>query len=214
MITMIYFRNEKRYDFILIPVLTIIFLISLYSISFSSTFKIGFPAPTFALETIEKETANLKDFKEKQALLVLYFYSPNSQDSLKGIEELDKYFKNHLTEEKYEILLVNTQKNLGEEGIALIKKYLDDNEIIFPVLLDEQNEVGKLYNVEKLPTAIFLDKNLLVKRVYPGFTSAQQTLIFQYVNYLLGSTEKNILKKDKDDKEPIGDEELPACCRP
>jgi len=163
---MIYFRNEKRYDFILFLVLIIIFLISFYSISFSSTFKIGFPAPTFTLETIGKETVNLKDFKEKQALLVLYFYSPNSQDSLKGIEELDKYFKNHLTEEKYEILLVNTQKNLGEEDIALIKKYLDDNEIIFPVLLDEQNEVGKLYNVEKLPTAIFLDKNLVVKRVY------------------------------------------------
>lgn len=208
MITMIYFRNEKRYDFILILALTIIFLISFYSISFSSTFKIGFPAPTFALETIEEETFNLKDFKEKQALLVLYFYSPNSQDSLRGIGELDKYFKTHITKEKHEIVLVNTQENLQEEDIALIKKYLDDNEIIFPVLLDEQNEVGKLYNVEKLPTAIFLDKNLLVKRVYPGFTSAQQTLIFQYVNYLLGSTEKNILKKDKEDKE------LPACCRP
>jgi|GEM_PF-2222853 len=205
---MIYFQSKKRYDPVLFFVLIIIFLICFCSSSFSSTLTKGFSAPTFTLETIGKGTVNLKDFKEKQALLVLYFYSPNSEDSLKGIGELDKYFKNHLTEEKYEILLVNTQKNLGEEDIALIKKYLDDNEIIFPVLLDEQNEVGKLYNVEKLPTAIFLDKNLLVKRVYPGFTSAQQTLIFQYVSYLLGSTEKKILKKDKEDKE------LPACCRP
>lgn len=204
---MIYFRNEKRYDFILALVLTIIFLISFYSSSFSSTLKMGFSAPTFTLDTIEEETVNLIDFKEKQALLVLYFYSPNSQDSLKGIEELDKYFKNHITKEKYEVLLINTQENLQEEDITLIKKYLDDNEIIFPVLLDKQNEVSKLFNVEKLPTAIFLDKNLLVKRVYPGFTSAQQTLIFQYVSYLLGSTEKKILKKDKEDKG------LPACCR-
>jgi len=205
---MIYFRNEKRYDLILVLVLTIIFLISFYSSSFSSTLKMGFPAPTFTLETIGKETVSLKDFKEKQALLVLYFYSPNSQDSLKGIGELDQYFKNHITKEKYEILLVNTQKNSGEEDIALIKKYLDDNEITFQVLLDEQNEVGKLYNVENLPTAILLDKNLLVKRVYSGFTSAQQTLLFQYVSYLLGSTEKIILKKDKKDKG------LPACCKP
>ena len=203
---MIYFRNEKRYDFILALVLTIIFLISFYSSSFSSTLKMGFPAPTFTLETIEKETFNLTSFKEKQALLVLYFYSSNNQDSLRGIGELDKYFKNHITKEKYEILLVNTQENLPEEDITLIKNYLDDNKIIFPVLLDKQNEVGKLYNLENLPTTIFLDKNLLIKRVYPGYTSAQQTLMFQYVSYLLGSTEKNILKKEKEDKKP------PACC--
>jgi len=89
---MIYFRNEKRYDFILVLVLTIIFIISFYSISFSSTFKKGFPAPAFTLETIEEETFNLIDFKEKQALLVLYFYSQDNQDSLKGIDELNKYF--------------------------------------------------------------------------------------------------------------------------
>jgi len=203
---MIYFRNEKRYDFILVLVLIIIFLISFYSISFSSTLKKGFPAPTFTLKNIEEETFNLKDFKEKQALLVLYFYSPNNQDSLRGIGELDKYFRNHITKEKYEILLVNNQENLQEEDITLIKNYLDENKIVFPVLLDEQNEVSKLYNVENLPTAIFLDKNLLVKRAYSGFTSAQQTLIFQYVSYLLDSSEKNILKKEKEDKEP------PACC--
>ena len=203
---MIYSRNEKRYDFILALVLTIIFLISFYSISFSSILKVGFPAPTFTLETIEEETFNLKDLKEKQTLLVLYFYSHNNQDSLRGIGELDKYFKNHITKEKYEILLVNTQENLQGEDITLIKNYLDDNKIIFPVLLDKQNEASRLYNVENLPTAIFLDKNLLVKRVYPGFTSAQQTLIFQYVNYLLDSSEKNILKKEKEDEKP------PACC--
>ena len=206
MITMIYFRNEKKYDFILVLVLTIIFLISFYSISFSSTFKEGFPAPTFTLETIEEETFNLKDLKEKQPLLVLYFYSQNSQDSLRGIGELDKYFKNHITKEKYEIILVNTKENLQEEDITLIKNYLDDNKIIFPVLLDKQNEVSRLYNVENLPTAIFLDKNLVVKRVYPGFTSAQQNLIFQYVSYLLDSSEVKIITKEKEDKKP------PACC--
>lgn len=205
MVTMICFRNKKRYGFIL--VLTVIFLISLYSISFSSTLRKGFPAPTFTLETIEGETFNLKDFKEKQALLVLYFYSQDSQDSLRGIGELDEYFKNHITKEKYEILLVNIQDNLQEEDITLIKNYLDANKIIFPVLLDQQNEVTSLYNVENLPTAIFLDKNLVVKRVYPGFTSAQQNLIFQYVSYLLDSSEINIPKKEKTDKKP-------DCCSP
>jgi peroxiredoxin len=206
MVTMIYFRNEKRYDFILILILTIIFLISFDLISFSSTLKIGFPAPSFSLNTIEESTFNLGEYKEKQKLLILYFYSPDNQDSLAGVNELVKYFEDHITQEKYEVFIINTQENLQEEGLDLIKKYLSDNKIPFSLLLDNQNMVSKLYNVEILPTAIFLDTNLIVKRVYPGFILSQQTLMFQYINYLLDSSEKNILKKEQKDKK------LPACC--
>ncbi|MBU4226958.1 peroxiredoxin family protein [bacterium] len=227
---MIYFRNEKRYDFILVLVLTIIFLISFYSISFSSALKIGFPAPSFSLNTIEEGTFDLGEYKEKQKLLILYFYSPDNQDSLAGVKELAQYFEDHITQEKYEIFIINTQENLQKEGLDLIKKYLSDNKVPFTLLLDDQKMVSKLYNIEILPTAIFLDANLIVKRVYPGFILSQQTLMFQYINYLLDSSERNISKKEKKDKkpigdeglaeegestvdeEPIGDEELPACC--
>ena len=225
MIAMINFRNEKKYDFILVLVLTLILLISFYTISFSSTLKKGLPAPAFTLKTIEEETISLKAFKEKQALLVLYFYSQYNQDSLRGIGELNKYFENHLTQERYELLLVNIQDNLQKEDIDFIKNYLDANKIIFPVLLDKQNEVSRLYNVENLPTAIFLDKNLFVKSIYPGFTSTQQALIFQHVSYLLDSIKRDISKNDKRDKKPredkepsvdeeppVVDEELPPCC--
>ena len=205
MITMIYFRNEKRYNFILILILTIIFLISFYAISFSSALKIGFPAPSFSLKTIEEGTFDLGEYKEKQKLLILYFYSPENQDSLAGVKELVKYFEDHITQEKYEIFIINTQENLQKEGLDLIKKYLSDNKIPFSLLLDNQNMVSKLYNVEILPTAIFLDTSLIVKRVYPGFILKQQTLMFQYINYLLDSSEKNSPKKDKKDKK------LPCC---
>lgn len=196
---MTFFENKKRLYFILI--LTVIFLISLNSISFSSTFKKGFPAPSFTLETIEEEAFDLKNYKEKQILLILYFYSQDNQDSLKGIGELAKYFEDHITQEKYDIFLINVQINLQEEDIALIKSYLADNKIIFPVLLDGQNEVSKLYNIEALPTAIFLDKNLVVKRVYPGLISKQQKIMFQYINYLLDCKEKDIPKKEEKEDE-------------
>jgi peroxiredoxin len=203
---MIYHQNEKRYHFILILILTIIFLISFYAMSFSSALKIGFPAASFSLNTIEEDTFNLSEYKEKQKLLILYFYSPDNQDSLAGVKELAKYFEDHTTQEKYEIFIINTQENLQKEGLDLIKKYLSDNKIPFTLLLDNQKVVSKLYNVEILPTAIFLDSNLIVKRVYPGFILSQQTLMFQYINYLLDSSEKIIIEKGQKDKK------LPPCC--
>jgi len=204
------FENKKRCFFILI--LTIILLISFCSIGFSSTFKTGFPAPTFNLKTIEGDYFNLKDQLEKQKLLILYFYSQDNDDSLTGIKKLVEYFEDHIIQEKYEVFLINTQEKLQEKDIELMKGYLSDNKIPFPIILDNQKKVSGLYNIDTLPTAIFLDNNLVVKRVYPGIISSQQTLMFQYVSYLLASENKEIPKKEKKEKKEVVEEPDVCTC--
>jgi len=204
------FENKKRYYFIMI--LTIIFLISFCSIGFSSTLKTGFPAPTFSLKTIEGDYFNLKDQREKQKLLILYFYSQDNYDSLTGVKKLVEYFEDYIIQEKYEVLFVNTQEKLQEKDIELMKVYLSDNKIPFPIILDSQKKVSELYNIDTLPTAIFLDNNLVVKRVYPGIISNQQTLMFQYMSYFLASEKKEIPKKEKKEKEEVVEEPDVCTC--
>jgi len=203
-------NNKKYYSII---VLLIIFLISFYSVAFPSTLKKGFPAPAFSLKTIEGDYFNLKDQREKQKLLILYFYSQDNYDSLTGVKKLVEYFEDHIIKEKYEVFLINTQEKLQEKDIELMKVYLSDNKIPFPIILDNQKKVSGLYNIDTLPTAIFLDNNLVVKRVYPGLISNQQTLMFQYVSYLLASEKKEIPKKEKKEvvEEPVADEESNVC---
>lgn len=190
-------NNKKCYSIIL---LLVSFLISFYTVAFSSTLKQYFPAPTFSIKTIEGDYFNLKDQKEKQKLLILYFYSQDNDDSLTGMKKLAEYFENHIVLEKYEVLLINTQDKLQENDIELMKVYLSDNKIPFPIILDNQKKVSELYNIDTLPTAILLDNNLIVKRIYPGFISNQQTLMFQYVSYFLASEEKEIPKKEDREK--------------
>jgi len=204
------FENKKRYYFIMI--LTIIFLISFCSIGFSSTLKTGFPAPTFSLKTIEGDYFNLKDQREKQKLLILYFYSQNNYDSLTGVKKLVEYFEDYIIQEKYEVFFVNTQEKLQEKDIELMKVYLSDNKIPFPIILDSQKKVSELYNIDTLPTAIFLDNNLVVKRVYPGIISNQQTLMFQYMSYFLAGEKKEIPKKEKKEKEEVVEEPDVCTC--
>jgi peroxiredoxin len=206
-------NNKKYYSTI---VLLIIFLISFYSVAFSSTLKKYFPAPTFSLKTIEGDYFNLKDQREKQKLLILYFYSQDNYDSLTGVKKIVEYFEDHIIQEKYEVFLINTQEKLQEKDIELMKVYLSDNKIPFPIILDNQKKVSGLYNIDILPTAIFLDNNLVVKRVYPGLISNQQTLIFQYVSYFLASEKKEIPKKERKEKkevveEPVVVEEPDVC---
>jgi len=186
-------KNNKKYFSIM--ALFIVFLIAFSAVAFSSSLKKGYPAPSFSLKTIEGDYFNLEDQREKQKLLILYFYSQDNDDSLTGINKLVKYFEDYIIQEKYEVFLVNTQ----EKDLELMKVYLQDNKIPFPVILDSQKKVSELYNIDVLPTAIFLDNNLVVKRIYPGLASNQQTLMFQYTSYLLASEKKRIPKKEKEE---------------
>ena len=192
-------RNNKGN--LLTILLIIAFSVSFYSSVFSSAFRIGFPTPTFNLKTIEGETFNLEDYKEKQKLLILYFCNNENKDSVYGMEELAEYFEAHIIEEKYQVIMINTHKDLKERDIAQIKEFWTDKKASFTILLDSQNEVSNLYNIEVLPTNILLDKNLVVKRAYPGLISKQQSIMFQYISYFLGAKEKGTPQKDtkKDD---------------
>jgi len=203
-------ENNKKYYSIM--VLLIVFLIFFSSVALSSTLKKGFPAPTFSLKTIEGDYFNLEDQREKQKLLILYFYSQDNYDSLKGLEKLAKYFEDHIVQEKYEVFPINTQEKLQEEDTELMKIYLSDNKIPFPIILDNQKKLSELYNIDALPTAIFLDNNLVVKRIYPGLASNQQTLMFQYINYLLASEKKKIPKKEKKEKKEVVEEPDVCTC--
>jgi len=192
---MIFWLRSKKCN-LLTVLLIIVFLVSFYSSAFSSSFKKGFPAPTFTLKTIDGETFNLADYKEKQKLLILYFCNNENKDSVCGIEELAEYFEKHIIEEKYQVIMINTHKDLKEEDITQIKEFWTDKKISFTILLDSQDEVSNLYNIEILPTTIFLANNLVVKRVYPGLLSKQQNLMFQYISYFLEAKEKGASKKE------------------
>jgi len=198
---MIFWLRIKKSN-LLTVLLIITFLVSFCSSAFSSSsFRKHFPAPTFTLKTIDGETFNLEDYKEKQKLLILYFCNNENKDSVCGIEELAEYFEKHIIEEKYQVIMINTHKDLKEEDITQIKEFWTDKKISFTILLDSQEEVSNLYNIEVLPTTIFLAKNLVVKRVYPGLISKQQNLMFQYISYFLEAKEKEVSKKEtkKDD---------------
>ena len=141
---MIFWLRNKKNN-LLTVLLIIAFLVSFFSSAFSSTFRKGFPAPAFSLKTVDGETFNLADYKEKQKLLILYFCNNENKDSVCGIEELAEYFEEHIIKEKYQVIMINTRKDLKEEDITQIKEFWTDKKISFTILLDSQEEVSNLY---------------------------------------------------------------------
>ncbi|MEA1940590.1 MAG: TlpA disulfide reductase family protein [Candidatus Caldatribacteriota bacterium] len=192
--------NTKNYLIVIVLTIILLFAVSFTSFS-SSSLKKAFPAPAFTLKNIDEEIFNLKDYKGKQKLLILYFCNNENEDSVCGIEEFTQYFEEHIIEEKYQVIMINTRKDLKEENIKLIKEFWQKKGINFSILLDFQDKVSNLYNIEMIPTTIFLDKNLVVKRIYPGLLSKQQNIMFQYISYFLGAEKKESSKKERKEKD-------------
>lgn len=193
-------KKKKNNLFIMLLIIVFVFLISFYlSVYAASSFRKYFPAPNFTLKTVDGKNFDLENYKGKQELLILYFCNNENEDSVYGIEKLAKYFEENIVKKQYQIIMINTTKDQKEEDVTGIKEFWNSKKIFFPILLDSQNELSNLYNIEVLPTAIFLNKNLVVKRVYSGLISKQQNLMFQYISYFLdakGTPQKDTKKDD------------------
>ena len=193
-------KKKKNNLFIMLLIIVFVFLISFYlSVYAASSFRKYFPAPNFTLNTVDGKNFDLENYKGKQELLILYFCNNENEDSVYGIEKLAKYFEENMVKKQYQIIMINTTKDQKEEDVNGIKEFWNSKKIFFPILLDSQNELSNLYNIEVLPTAIFLNKNLVVKRVYSGLISKQQNLMFQYISYFLdakGTPQKDTKKDD------------------
>jgi peroxiredoxin len=193
-------KKKKNNLFIMLLIIVFVFLISFYlSVYAASSFRKYFPAPNFTLKTVDGKNFDLENYKGKQELLILYFCNNENEDSVYGIEKLAKYFEENIVKKQYRIIMINTTKDQKEEDVTGIKEFWNSKKIFFPILLDSQNELSNLYNIEVLPTAIFLNKNLVVKRVYSGLISKQQNLMFQYISYFLdakGTPQKDTKKDD------------------
>jgi len=193
-------KNFQMKYYLLLISSVILLLLIFSSLSFSdNSFKKGFPAPNFSIKNVEGETFNLDDYKEKQKLTILYFCNNENEDSVCGVEELVEYFEGHIIKEKYQVIMINTHKQITEEEIKAIKEFWLEKGITFNILLDEKNEVSTLYNIEVVPTTILLDNRLVVKKVYQGLLPKQQSLMFRYLNYFLKAEEKKSSKKEKKD---------------
>ena len=185
----------NRFLTILIFVIICIFFIS--QTSFSESLKKGFPAPNFSLQTILGENISLKDFKNNQKLLILYFCNHEREESICSLAEFVEYFEEYIIEEKYQLVTINVFKEFDEEKFQSMQKFWEEQEMDYVILLDEKNEISQLYHIEQYPTTILLDKNLIVKRIYNGYLAKQQSLMFQYMSYFLGAEKKVDEKKEK-----------------
>ncbi len=111
----------------------------------AKTFK---SAPDFVLQNVQGETVKLSDFKGK--VLLLNFWATWCAACKEEMASMQNLYS---TVDGVEVLAISIDR-WNEERV---QEYVKKNNLTFPVLLDQDQEVRKQYFVMGLPTSYLID---------------------------------------------------------
>lgn len=122
--------------------------------------RLGQPAPDFSLPALSGETIRLDDLKGQVVLVNLWAtWCPPCKAEM---PVMDTFYKTHQAA-GFTTLMVNMQENGATVGDFIKAKGFS-----FPVLLDSQGELMKLYGVRGLPATFILDRSGQVRHIQSG----------------------------------------------
>ena len=114
--------------------------------------QINAPAPDFTLSDLEGKEVSLSGLKDK--VIVLTFWSiwcnPCRQE-LPVLDALDKRYQ----ERGLKVIGVT----IDRDSVGSIQEFVTKHDLCFPILLDRERKVMKVYRAHFLPTAFVLDRN-------------------------------------------------------
>ena len=137
----------------------LIFLaVVLMSVSFvfqGFAMQVGGQAPSFTGTTITGDTISLDGvLQNKDALLV--FWTTWCPSCISEIPEIEKFYK----ENKNEIAVIGI--NAGESKDK-VQRFIDRQDISYPVVIDEDQSISKSYGLVGVPTLVLIGSDHLVK---------------------------------------------------
>lgn len=117
-------------------------------------------APDFTLKRLNGGESSLSDFRGEKVML--NFWATWCPPCRAEMPDMEKFYQN----EDVTILAVNmtqTEKARGD-----VNAFVQDFDLSFPILLDEDLDVVREYQVNPVPTSVFIDEEGKVQSIVQG----------------------------------------------
>lgn len=120
----------------------------------------GKKAPDFEATTLDGRKLRLSDLKGKVVLLNFWAtWCPPCREEMPIFIRVYKKYKN----KGFEIVAVST-----DSGQGVVRKFIKEFRIPFPVVLDAKGELTRMYRVQGLPTSFLIDREGKIVKVRLG----------------------------------------------
>jgi peroxiredoxin len=122
----------------------------------------GFQAPNFELSTIEGEQVLLSDLRGQAILLNFWAtWCPPCRSEMPAMQQVYRDFE----QDGFVVLAVN---NLQQDNRDSVETFVLEENLTFPVLLDNSGFVSTRYQVNSMPTSFFIDPVGIIREVVIG----------------------------------------------
>ncbi len=64
----------------------------------------------------------------------------------------------------------------NQDNLADVQSFVKENGLTFPILFDQDGEISRLYNLNSLPTSLFVDQDGIIRDVVIGGPMAEALL--------------------------------------
>jgi peroxiredoxin len=135
----------------------------------------GAEAPDFVLKSLSGENLRLSEYRGE--VVILSFWATWCGDCRAQLTEL-AVMRDRYQDAGVELLAVSLDQNARQASEAMAGAS-------YPVLHDAGGEVGRLYDVTKMPVMVLIDRGGVVREVFEGFRRGSEEQYLERVQALL-----------------------------
>ena len=135
----------------------------------------GADAPDFVLKSVAGKNLRLSEYRGD--VVMLSFWASWCGDCRAQLDELGA-MRDRYRNAGIELLAVSLDQNARQAGEML-------DAASYPVLHDAGGEVGRLYDVTKMPVMVLIDRGGVVREVFEGFRRGSEEQYLEHVQVLL-----------------------------
>ncbi len=125
--------------------------------------KVGSPAPNFEGKTLNSKEIKLSDYTGK--VVLIDFWASWCPPCREEMPQLIKFYRAH-KDSNFQLIAVNIDKEKDNVDQFLDKLFPEPS---FPIVLDNNQKIPSLFNIQAMPTTIFIDKKGKIRFWHNGF---------------------------------------------
>ena len=134
-------------------------------------------APSFSLPSRSGDSVSLEQLKGQ--VVMLNFWASWCGPCRQEMPLLDQMHKRY-SSLGFTLLGVNVEANTNDA-----ERWLAETPVSFPVLFDKESKVSKLYDVNAMPSTVFIDRKGNVRYLHRGYKPGDESEYLNQIRALL-----------------------------
>jgi len=140
----------------------------------------GRQAPNFKLENLDGDYVELNQFLGEGPVL-LSFWATWCKPCLEELQEYQKIY-DEFKDKGFKMLAISVD---DVRTLAKVKPYIRSRGYTFPVLLDSNSDVARIYYAQAVPFSVLMDKNGVILYSHLGYTRGDELELKEKIEELL-----------------------------